>query len=82
MLAAQAPDIDGLETSDSSVILHLHSGEVLKHGGYLLRSHWLLGEVNLLRSPDYGTCLDSVHGNRRQRIRLLGREAPRDGKKR
>ena len=35
MLAAEAPDVHGLETADPAVILYLDAGEMPQHIGHL-----------------------------------------------
>ena len=79
MLASQAPYVDGLKTAGPTIILYLHSGEMLQYGSHLMRHRRLQGQVNLLRCRYDRPHLDSEYRCRRQCIHLLGFKAHGSG---
>ena len=79
MLAAEAPDIDGLESAHSPVVLDLHAGEPAEDVGHLGGRRRGGREVHLLGGPHDRENLDGPDRGRGKRIRLLGLQAPGGG---
>ena len=76
MLTAEAPDIDGLESAHSPVVLDLNPGETAEDIGHLGRWRHGGGQVRLFNGPDHRKDLDGPDGSRSQRVRFLGFQSP------
>ena len=79
VLTAEAPDVDGLESTDAAIILHLHPRETVQHVGDLQRDSYLRIQPDLLGGFQHRAVLHGDDTGRGERIRLLGPEAPGNG---
>ena len=80
MFAAETPDIDRLEPAGAAIILYLHSRKAVQYVRDLLRDGRLRIQPDFLGRPQHRTLPFRDDGSRRQRIRLLGPQAPGNGK--
>ena len=79
MLAAQAPDIDRLESPDAAVILYLNPGKAVQHVCNLLGNGRLHIQADFFGRLQHGTVPHRDDGGRIKCIRFLGRQAPGNG---
>ena len=79
MLAAETPDIDGLETAHSPVVLDLDAGEATQDVRYLGGCRFRPRQVHRLGGFHHGINLDRPDRRGSQRVRLLGLQVPGGG---
>ena len=79
MLASQTADIHRLQSPYPSIILHLDTGKPAEDVCDLRRRSGHARKIHFLGGPDDREHLDGIDGGRRERIRLLGLQAPGGG---